>query len=279
MKKINNKKGYDDLWSKHYQYCGKSFKINSLSHVMIVLCNNCNENHACNYQNCELVYNQKGQIQTFELFNVKADGIILIQSKQTIEAINYEYQHLIYVSIGKIISEQYFFANVTQTQNNKMYEKHRPYKFCIFNPTQTVLIYIHTYIFNNIDKKYPYQLAYGWTFFCLCDCERMHQDNVYFELSSPKNTLISVQCNKPNIPQYYILSEKHTPPSLFNLSLSSVAQHNLNHTLNKNSTILPNTICEKFPNCHQCHVTPLAIEHNNIRCTGNSEHSNLISDW
>lgn len=266
MKKKNDEGGYD-FWPEHYRYYGKTFMINPQAHVLIVLCDNCNENHACNYRNCEIVHDKRNQIQTIHLFNVDADEAIQIHNRQTIGAIYNNYPSLVYGN-GKIISKDYFFANITQHPDiNECINC-----FCIFSPTKSPLINIHS---NNKYRQVLCQLACGWTYFCVC---HPLKENTFYFYSTSDHALISMQCSRSNM-QYYILSEKNTPPSLFHLSLSSIAQHNLNHTLNKKSEILPNTILEKIPNCHQKHLLPFGMRHHNINCTGNGAYSPLIYNW
>jgi hypothetical protein len=267
MKKKNEEGGYD-FWPDHYRYCGKSFSIKPQTHVMIVLCNNCNENHAYNNRNCELIYDQKGQIQTIHLYNVETNDTILIHSSQTIGSLYYNYPSLIYGN-GKIISEGHFFTNVIQSQEKSNCLK----RYCIFSPTHPFLINIHR---NNKNHQLLCNLSKGWTFFCIC--QSFKQNKFYFYPTS-KYILIPVQCSNPNILQYYILCEKKAPLSLFHLSLSSIVQHNLNHTLNTKNNILPKTICEQSPNCHQYHLLPFGMSHRNIHCTGNGEPSKMISNW
>jgi hypothetical protein len=260
MKKKNDEGRYA-FWSEHYQYRGKSFNINPQTHVMIVLCDNCRENHLYSDQTCELVYNPKGQIQTIYLFNVEIYGDIWIDDKQTIGTIFYKYPGLIYAP-GKIINDQEFFTNVTQNLKMKSCIK----RYCIFSPTKKPLINIHR---KDTDKQILCNLEYGWTFFCVC---HPFQHKTYSFFTTSKHSLISVKCSNPVICQYFIFYEKNTPPSLFNLSLSSVVQNNLNHTLDK-------TICEKTPKCHQHHLLPTEMRRYNIHCTGNGEYSPLISNW
>ena len=266
MKKKNEEGGYD-FWPEHYRFYGKSFKIDPQAHVLIVLCDNCNENHACNYNNCELVYDKRGQIQTIHLVNLDADEKIWIPNRQTIETIYKNYPSLLYGN-GTIISENYFFTHVTQHPDIDECTK----KICIFSPTKSPLINIHC---NNKHQQILCQLACGWTYFCVC---HPLKNNKFYFYSTSDHVLISMQCRRSNI-QYYILSEKNTPPSLFHLSLSSVTQHNLNHILDKKFNILPNTIYKKIPNCHQRHLLPFGMRHHNIKCTGNGAYSPLICNW
>jgi hypothetical protein len=267
MKKKNDKEGYD-FWPEHYRYYGKSFKIRPQSFATIVLCNNCHESHACHYHNCILVYNNRGQIQTIYLFNVEPYKVIWIHHGQTIGTIYYKYPGLIYGN-GKIINENFFFANVSQNQKLSKCI----IRYCIFNLTQNNLINIHR---DNKDQQILHKLAYGWTFFCVC---KHSKQNKFYFYSTSKHILIPVQCSNPNILYYYILCEKNTPSSLLHLSLSSIAQHSQNHILHKKTNILLNTICKKAPKCHQYHLLPSGIRPYNIKCTGNGEYSTLISDW
>ena len=260
MKKKYDEGGYA-FWPEHYQYHGKSFKIKPQTHVMIVLCDNCSENHSYSNNSCELVYNRKGQIQTIHLFNVEINEVIWIYDRQTLGTIYYKYPGLIY-GPGKIISEKNFFMNVTKSLKTDNCIK----RYCIFSPTKKPLINIHR---EDNNKQILCSLEFGWTFFCVC---QPFQHNKYYFYTTSKHCLISVKCSNPNICQYYILYEKNTPPSLFYLSLSNVAQHKLNHTLNK-------TICEKAPKCHQHHLLPSEMRRHNIHCTGNGEYSPLISNW
>jgi hypothetical protein len=267
MKKKNDKGG-DYFWQDHYRYYGKVFKIKPREHVMIVLCDNCDENHAYNSHNCELIYDQRKQIETIYLFNCEIDEMIYIYKRQTIGEIYIKYLGLIY-GTGKIISEKNLFTTVTQCQKNENCIS----RYCIYNPTKCPLINIHRETDN---KQILCNLYYGWTFFCVC--HPFMYINYYFYLTSEHN-LISVQCSNPNIRQYYIICENNTPPSLFNLSLSNIAQHKLNHILDSSKNILPSNICEKTPKCHQNHLLPFGMRRYNPHCTGNGEYSPLISNW
>jgi hypothetical protein len=268
MKK-KNEKGGDYFWPDHYRYHGTTFKIKPREHVMIVLCDNCDEYHACNNDFCELVYDQRRQIKTIHLFNAEMDEVIHIYNRQTIGEIYIKFPGLVY-GMGKIISEKELFQNVTQSPKSENCIS----RYCIFNPTKcSLIINIH----RETDKKQILcNLNYGWTFFCVCHPFKYINYDFY---STSEYSLISVQCSNPNIRQYYIICEKNTPPSLFDLSLSSVAQHKLNHNLDKTKNILPKTICENVPECHQNHLLPFGMRRHNIHCTGNGEYSPLISNY
>jgi len=144
MKK-KNEKGGDYFWPDHYRYHGTTFKIKPREHVMIVLCDNCDEYHACNNDFCELVYDQRRQIKTIHLFNAEMDEVIHIYNRQTIGEVYIKFPGLVY-GMGKIISEKELFQNVTQSPKSENCIS----RYCIFNPTKCSLIII---IHRETDKK------------------------------------------------------------------------------------------------------------------------------
>jgi hypothetical protein len=178
-KKKKNEKGGYDFQPEHYRYNGESFKINPQTHVLIVLCDNCNENHACHYKNCELVYDKKGQIQTIYLFNATLNEIIWIHHKQSIGDIYYKNTGLIYGNGELINDKQNLFTNITQ--NQQVYNDTQ--KVCIFSPTQRPLMNIHC---NNKDRQILCKLEYEWTFFCVC---KPLQENKFYFYSTSKYIL------------------------------------------------------------------------------------------
>ena len=84
------------------------------------------------------------------------------------------------------------------------------------------------------------------SFFCVST-----EKNKFYLYSTSKYILIPVQSNHPNIIQYYILPEKNKHISLFYVSLSSIAHHNLNHNLNKKANRNIPVISKPFLNCNQ----------------------------
>ncbi len=150
-------------------------------------------------------------------------------------------------------------------------------KIGMFSPTQRPLINIHC---NNKDQQILCKPEYGWTFFWVC---KPLQKNKILFLFNFKIYSIPVQSNHPNIIQYYILHEKNKPLSVFYLSLSSIAQHNLNHNLNKKSNrniqVISKQNCHNCLNCHQIHLKSCSMTYRNIHCTDNGEYASLISNW
>ncbi len=107
-------------------------------------------------------------------------------------------------------------------------------------------------------------------FFWVC---KPLQKNKFYLYSTSKYILIPVQSNHPNIIQYYIWHEKNKPLSLFYVSLSSIAHHNLNHNLNKKSNRKIQVISKQFPNCNQIQLKSCSMTYRNIHCTDNGEYS------
>jgi len=251
-----------DFWPEHYRYYGEPFNISPQATVLVVLCDNCDENHACNYENCELVCNSKNCIQTIYLMNVHLYNNITVCSQQSIGTL-YDLHLEFIFGTDTYIDEQYFFTHV----NHYKKVNTNINKICIFTSYEIpVTIEIHWM------KNYQMltTLACGWNFFCICHPFR--ENNFYFHTSS-KYVILSMPCHKPNL-QYYVLYKKSKPLSLFHLSISSVIQNNLNQNVFLSKIILENT-----PKCHLQHLLPWGRKYYNKNCSGNGPFSSSIADW
>ena len=259
-KKCND--GPFDFWPEHYRYHGEPFKIHPQSTVLIVLCNNCDEEHVCHYNNCELVCDAENNILTIYLRNVHIHQHIWIHNRQTIGTLYNIHPEVMY-GHGAYVTEQYFFTHVIQ---NKKIDP-RVKKLCILTSHENPTIEIYWNTKNHMLTK----LACGWNFFCIC--HPFGENRFHFRTNS-KYVILSMSCRKSNM-QYYILCKKTMPLSLFYLSLSSLIQNNLNHYLN----FLPKVVRENIPTCHLQHLLPWGKKYYNQNCLGNGPFSSSIIDW
>jgi len=146
-----------DFWPEHYRYYGEPFNINPQSAILIVLCDNCDENHACNYQNCQIVLDYKNRIQTIFLMNDHLTNFIRVHCRQTLGVI-YDIHLKIIFDNNVYINDMYFFTHVTHQESIDFTVK----KFCIFTPYRNK---ITIEIYRNKNYKMLTNLASGLNFF------------------------------------------------------------------------------------------------------------------
>lgn len=262
------KKKYDDggfdFWPEHYRYYGKMFEIKPTSQLLIVLCDNCDKNHACNDENCKLIYNIDGRIHTVRLVNSDQNKSIWIHCNQTIGTIYELYPEIIFGD-GELISNNYLFNNVLHDIQADTTTRF----ICIFSPAKKPIINIQ---WNNELSQILCELRRGWNFFCIC--RFFEGNNTFYFYPTSKYVCLPVKNVRPYI-QYYILYETIKPLSLYHLSLSSIVQNNLHTALKKNIS----HIYEKLPSCHRQHLLPFGRKYFNPICTGNGTYSSHIWDW
>jgi hypothetical protein len=252
-----------DFWPEHYRYYGEPFNINPQSAILIVLCDNCDENHACNYQNCQIVLDYKNHIQTIFLMNDHLTNFIRVHCRQTLGVI-YDIHLKIIFDNNVYINDMYFFTHVTHQETIDFTVK----KFCIFTPYRNK---ITIEIYRNKNYKMLTYLASGFNFFCFC--HPFEDNNFYFSTNS-KYVILSMPSCKPNF-QYYILYKRTMPISLLHLSLSSLLQHDMNCYTN----LLPKVVCENLPKCYLQHLLPWGRKYYNQNCVGSGPFSSCITDW
>jgi hypothetical protein len=288
---------------ENYQYFGKTEQLQPRIKVIVIPCNNCNENHK--YPNeCELIQDSKHNVRGLSLMlNVKNSRFFISNQNQLRTILDdnriiycrYKIKSLFQKNVDNIIK---FSPELNQWQqsskNNNITFDHEPHNetpqyLSIFCPVKTKDIIIVCQPSESYRAKYKFgffkeitaSLKYGWNIFRICNYYYFTEYTLgnWLLYTKPQNEILSVSCYKKRF-KMFILYDKAIVPSLFNLCLSSLFQYNLNSSLEKNKYILPTTICQQAPLCHFYHLIPFDVKlpqdcyhfHKTLR-------SSFICDW
>jgi hypothetical protein len=253
-----------EWYPPHYTYYGENVVLNKeQKNVMVVLCNNCNPKHKSNLEECELMLDSHDKaIAVFIQLKRPQYSTYKIEEGDVLLSIirDFRIQYLATRRPTELIFRQLNTTNPSSPVNNKKY-------FCIFSPSDNMTIKIsrqpHDHI-REITKRIRdgdlvdlehsttlTTLKYGWNIFYVCDYWNPKWDWIFL----CRALIVPVHCDKLYF-KMFILYETAQLPSLLNLCLSSLLQHNLNTALDKRKYILPKTLCEQAPPCHFYHLSP-----------------------